>query len=90
MADNKSWRHQKWRHDDDYHHLSDKVGGTLWLLSSLALLIPLLAVGARRLHDSNHSGWWQLMALIPVAGWMVLLVFMLLPGDEQDNRYGSG
>ena len=80
----------KWRHDDDHHHLPEKVSKTLGLLGVLVLLIPLLAVGARRLHDSNHSGWWQLMALIPVAGWLVLLVFMLLPGDEQENRFADG
>ncbi len=80
--------YKRWRHDDGDHHVSDKVGDTLWLLSSLLLLIPLLAIGARRLHDSNHSGWWQLMILVPVAGWIVLFVFMLLPGDDDENRYG--
>ena len=82
--------YKKWHDRGDDHHVSEKVGQTLWLLSSLGLLIPLLAVGARRLHDSNHSGWWQLMILVPVAGWIVLFVFMLLPGDEDANRFGEG
>ena len=88
--DETSSHDPKWRHHDDHYHLPEKVSETLGLLGVLVLLIPLLAVGARRLHDSNHSGWWQLMILIPVAGWLVLLVFMLLPGDEQENRFGIG
>ncbi|MAK17500.1 MAG: hypothetical protein CMN41_02515 [SAR116 cluster bacterium] len=59
------------------------------MISVAALLLPLLAVGARRLHDSNHSGWWQLLALIPVAGWLVLAVFFLLASEEEDNRFGA-
>lgn len=83
-------RHQgrfSWRHDHERHHMPEKAGQTLWLLSTLLLLIPLLAVSTRRLHDSNHSGWWQLMVMIPIAGWLVLLVFMLLPGDSGENKY---
>ena len=71
-------------------HKSRAEGGgdILWMISVAALLLPLLAVGARRLHDSNHSGWWQLLALIPLAGWLVLTIFFLLPGDEDENRFG--
>ena len=47
----------------------------------LALVIPLIAVGASRFHDTNKSGWWQLFALIPLAGWLVLVIFFLLPGE---------
>lgn len=89
-SDQKPSDHGKWHRKYNDHHRHEKLGDTLWLISSLALLIPLLAVGARRLHDSNHSGWWQLMVMIPIAGWLVLLVFMLLPGNEQENRFGSG
>lgn len=56
---------------------------------TLALLIPLLAVGARRLHDSGKSGWWQLFVLIPLAGWLVLVIFFLVPGDPKKNRFGA-
>ena len=76
-----------WRHDHGHHRTAEKAGQTLWLLSTLLLLIPLMAVSARRLHDSNHSGWWQLMVTIPLAGWLVLLIFMLLPSDGEENRY---
>ena len=52
---------------------------------------PTTGVGTRRLHDSNHSGRWQLMVMIPIAGWLVLLVFMLLPSDSgEKNTTTSG
>ena len=57
-------------------------------LVMLALAIPLLAVGARRLHDTNKSGWWQLFSLIPLAGWIVLAIFFLLPSEPHSNRFG--
>ena len=55
---------------------------------TVALLIPLLAVGARRLHDTGKTGWWQMFVLIPVAGWLVLLIFFLVQGDPKTNRFG--
>ena len=62
--------------------------GILKGLVTLALAVPLLAAGARRLHDTSKSGWWQLFVLIPLAGWLVLLIFMLLPGETDENRFG--
>ena len=56
-------------------------------LSVLALLIPHLAVGFRRLHDTDRSAWWLLLGVIPLVN-LVLLVFFLLPGTVGDNRYG--
>ena len=44
-------------------------------IAALALLLPSLAVGARRLHDTGRSGWWLLIGLIPVIGTLVLIVF---------------
>jgi len=67
---------------------AERGGDILWLIGVAALLLPLFAVSARRLHDSNHSGWWQLLVLFPVAGWLVMLIFFLLPGEEDDNRFG--
>ena len=46
-------------------------------IAALALLLPSLAVGARRLHDTGRSGWWLLIGLIPVIGTLVLIVFWL-------------
>jgi uncharacterized membrane protein YhaH (DUF805 family) len=56
---------------------------------SLATLLPYLAVGARRLHDTNRSGWFQLLSLIPLIGWIILLVFFIQEGKEP-NRFGAG
>jgi len=45
-------------------------------LVSLALLLPQVAAATRRLHDTGRSGWWQLIGLIPVIGWIVMIVFL--------------
>ena len=55
---------------------------------SLAILLPYLAVGTRRLHDTDRSGWHQLIGLIPVIGWIILIVWCAQEGKEP-NRYGS-
>ncbi len=48
---------------------------------SLAVLVPTLAVSVRRLHDTNHSGWWYLIGLVPLAGAIILLVFFVRDSD---------
>ncbi len=53
-----------------------------------ALLVPGFAVGARRLHDVGRSGWLQLIAVIPVLGFLVLAVLMAKEGDAGVNSYG--
>ena len=45
--------------------------GLLSGIYGLAVLVPSLAVGARRLHDTGRSGWWQLIGLIPIVGLIV-------------------
>ena len=62
--------------------------GVLGGLFALAMLIPSISVAVRRLHDTNRSGWWLLIAVIPVIGWLVLLVFYLLDSQPGDNRFG--
>lgn len=64
------------------------TGGTLSLLFALASLVPSLAIGARRLHDTNKSGWWQLIILIPIIGAIVLIVFFAQKGDQGENSFG--
>jgi uncharacterized membrane protein YhaH (DUF805 family) len=54
----------------------------------LALFVPSLAVGFRRLHDTNRSAWWLLIALLPLIGAIVLLVFNVLEGTRGPNRFG--
>jgi uncharacterized membrane protein YhaH (DUF805 family) len=61
----------------------------LMRLYLLAILVPGIAVAARRLHDTNRSGWWQLIVLIPLAGAIVLLVFYLSAGSAGNNTYGA-
>lgn len=63
--------------------------GLLSGLYGLAVLLPSLAVQFRRLHDTNRRGWWILIALIPVIGGIVLLIFNVLPGDGGPNRFGG-
>jgi uncharacterized membrane protein YhaH (DUF805 family) len=56
-------------------------------IAGLALLLPGLAVGARRLHDTTKSGWWLLIGLIPIIGAIVLIVFFV-QDSHPDNQYG--
>jgi len=63
--------------------------GLLSGLYSLAVLIPSIAVSARRLHDTNRSGWWLLISLVPLIGAIVLLIFMVLDSQAGKNQYGS-
>jgi len=55
---------------------------TISLILNLALAIPSLAVGARRLHDTGRSGWLQLLAIIPLVGFVVLLYFWAQPSGS--------
>ena len=57
-------------------------------LYSLLVLIPSIAVSVRRLHDTNRSGWWILISLIPIIGVLVLFVFMCLDSQPGTNRFG--
>jgi len=61
-----------------------------WIMSlvSLALLVPSLAVGARRFHDINKSGWLQLIGLIPIVGWALVIYWAAQPGEPGENKYG--
>ena len=59
-------------------------------LVSLSLFLPGLAVTARRLHDTGHSGWWILILAVPFVGAIVLIIMTCLPGTEESNRFGPG
>jgi uncharacterized membrane protein YhaH (DUF805 family) len=58
-------------------------------LYSLAVLLPGLGVGIRRLHDINRSGWWLVLGIIPIVGAIVLIVFAATAGTPGPNRYGA-
>ena len=82
-----------------FSDFTNTVGtGPMGILYGISVLVPLIAVGARRLHDSNRSGWWQLLLLIMIlpvfkpellylgfSGVVILAIYMLLPGKEQEN-----
>jgi uncharacterized membrane protein YhaH (DUF805 family) len=63
--------------------------GVVSNLVGLALFLPSLAVGARRLHDTDRRGWWLLLWLIPLIGWIILIVFLCQRGTEGPNRFGE-
>jgi uncharacterized membrane protein YhaH (DUF805 family) len=64
--------------------------GPLTGLLGLALFLPTLGVTIRRLHDHDHSGWWILLALLPIVGALVLLFWYVSRGTIGPNRYGPG
>lgn len=63
--------------------------GVLGLIYSLFVLLPSLAVTVRRLHDTDRSGWWILIGLVPFVGIIVLIVFEVLEGSRGGNRFGQ-
>src|SRR3954451_1106998 len=71
--------------------LFDAVLGTqyLYCLMLLVMLLPLLAVGSRRLHDGGRTGWLNLLAMLPGIGSVILFVLFALPGDAANNQYGE-
>ena len=66
---------------------NSSVLGALIGIYLLAVLLPTLAVTTRRLHDSGKSGWWQLIGILPLGGFVVLIM-TLLSGDPGPNEYG--
>jgi uncharacterized membrane protein YhaH (DUF805 family) len=58
------------------------------VLVSLATLLPGIALSVRRLHDVDRLGWWVLLGLIPVIGWIVLIYWACLRGTVGANRFG--
>lgn len=66
----------------------ENSGQPLSFIISVAILIPNIAVGVRRLHDTGRTGWWLLISLVPIIGFLVLLYFFVQPSEEDDNQYG--
>ncbi len=62
--------------------------GLLQGLFGLAILIPTIAVNARRLHDTGKSGWLQLLFIIPLVGFILWIVWMVKDSDAGVNKYG--
>jgi uncharacterized membrane protein YhaH (DUF805 family) len=60
------------------------------VIFELAMLLPILAVSVRRLHDLDKSGWWICLSFIPLVGGIILLVWFCTPGTRGPNRFGGG
>lgn len=69
------------RSQEPLAELISAVGG-------LILLLPTIAVGARRLHDIDRTGWWQLLWAVPIVGWIVMIYWGSRRGTSGDNRFG--
>ena len=63
--------------------------GVIGGLVALVHLLPSICVGIRRLHDINRSGWWLLVALVPLVGWIIALYWAVKEGDTGANPYGA-
>ncbi|AJE48999.1 DUF805 domain-containing protein [Celeribacter indicus] len=74
--------------DTIFFGVPEITGPTAGLFSLLTFL-PGLAVWVRRLHDVGRSGWWVFLIVIPLIGWIVLLVWAASRGDQGANRYGA-
>ncbi|WP_328930487.1 DUF805 domain-containing protein [Streptomyces sp. NBC_00190] len=69
----------------------DVVLGTSGIIDgvyTLAVLLPWVGLTVRRLHDTGRSGWWYLLVLIPLLGWIWLIVLMATEGEAGPNKYG--
>ena len=64
-------------------------GGLISGLFRVISLIPSLSLGARRLHDINRTGWWQLLLFVPLLGLIVIMILAAKDGDIGKNRYGQ-
>lgn len=63
--------------------------GPTSIVLTLATLLPGLAVGIRRLHDIDRTGWWTLIALVPIVGIILLIVWACQEGTRGENRFGK-
>ena len=63
--------------------------GILSLLYLVIIFVPSIAVSIRRLHDTDHSGWWILVYLIPTLGPVIFIFFALQDSDREKNQYGT-
>lgn len=61
----------------------------LSLIFGLAILIPSIAIGVRRLHDLGKTGWWYFLVLFPIVGQIILLIWFCMKGQTTKNQYGD-
>ena len=70
-----------------FGYSSDVTGPMGWIIT-IATALPSLAVGARRLHDTDKTGWWQLL-WITIIGGILVLIWQATMGENKKNKYGS-
>ena len=63
-------------------------GGVIGTIVGLGLFLPSIAVAARRLHDIGKSGWWQLLGIIPIVGWIIVIIWYCTDSRPGDTQYG--
>jgi uncharacterized membrane protein YhaH (DUF805 family) len=71
--------------------INDMATGNAGLLNaafSIAIMLPGISVVVRRLHDTNRSGWWYWIVLVPIVGIIVLLVWLVTKGSDGPNDFG--
>ena len=73
----------------DFALFGFRLVGPLSGIASLVTFIPAVSLSVRRLHDIGRTGWWVLLALIPIVGWVVLIVWACQPTVPQANAYGQ-
>ena len=61
----------------------------IYAIAGLALFLPSLAVTVRRLHDTDRTGWWLLIGLVPLIGLILLIVWYCSKGASESNRFGD-
>jgi uncharacterized membrane protein YhaH (DUF805 family) len=65
------------------------AGNIATAIFGILSIVPTLAVTARRLHDTNRSQWWMALVLVPILGWLALLIFLCQEGTQGPNRFGE-
>ena len=69
--------------------LDQRVSMIISGIYSLAVLVPGIAIVVRRLHDINKSGWYYFMVLIPIAGPIIVLIYLLTDSVNENNQFGE-
>ncbi|MCI2399590.1 DUF805 domain-containing protein [Aliiroseovarius subalbicans] len=62
--------------------------GILSMVFGLGTFLPAVSAAVRRLHDTGRSGWWWWLWLLPIIGWIILIIWYATQGDEGDNSFG--
>lgn len=64
------------------------LGDVVNAITVLVTILPSIAVGVRRLHDTGRRGFWLLLSFVPIVGWIIVLIFLIQPGSPGPNAYG--